>query len=407
MDASSVGDEWNSGEEMTIVLYDQDLNLNTMSDEDLTVKGGTLVPSIQVGEPLSLSATSKLDTTTVVSVDSFSKIARADPAQATANLIVDTGISIVDMYAFVNETDTEVFEYLSYNIKSLLTATGTITDVHVTSSNDVAVHLTAALASVKAQDSLVLDFINPVTATFTDAGTDGFTAAAEFGSTAFAITNAGKITLVQGANVATAIVNDAGLVTTVDSSAGATAFTTGSVTAYQGTGNVLVTFLATTGSQSTEDTTDLAFVVDFFSFGDQVNNAIYRIELEETGDNTGAFEGSAEYVMLNQINYNLAATYNGVNAIQDDVDMIVHLDMTDEDSIRVNYLDLGADGVSTQIADQQAAPTHSGSADLDLDSYKIADTVVVTITDQDLNTDSELVDVYITMMMTLTVIKLV
>ena len=76
--------------------------------------------------------------------------------------------------------------------------------------------------------------------------------------------------------------------------------------------------------------------------------------------------------------------------------MIVHLDMTDEDSIRVNYLDLGADGVSTQIADQQAAPTHSGSADLDLDSYKIADTVFVTINDQDLNTNSELIDVYIT-----------
>jgi len=70
--------------------------------------------------------------------------------------------------------------------------------------------------------------------------------------------------------------------------------------------------------------------------------------------------------------------------------------MTDEDSIRVNYLDLGADGVSTQIADQEAAPTHSGSADLDLDSYKIADTVVVTIEDQDLNTDSELIDVYLT-----------
>ena len=129
MDASSVGDEWNSGEEMTIVLYDQDLNLNTMKDEDLTVQGGTLVPSIQIGTPLSLSSTSKLDTTTVVSVDSFSKIARADPAQGTANLIVDTGISIVDFYAFVDESDAEVFEYLSYNIKSLLTSTGAITGV--------------------------------------------------------------------------------------------------------------------------------------------------------------------------------------------------------------------------------------------------------------------------------------
>ena len=34
--------------------------------------------------------------------------------------------------------------------------------------------------------------------------------------------------------------------------------------------------------------------------------------------------------------------------------------MTDEDSPRINYFDLGADGVSTQIADQLEAPTHSG-----------------------------------------------
>ena len=27
------------------------------------------------------------------------------------------------------------------------------------------------------------------------------------------------------------------------------------------------------------------------------NDAIYRLELEETGDNTGVFEGSMEYVL--------------------------------------------------------------------------------------------------------------
>ena len=70
--------------------------------------------------------------------------------------------------------------------------------------------------------------------------------------------------------------------------------------------------------------------------------------------------------------------------------------MTDEDSPRVNYLDLGADGVSTQIADQVEAPTHSGVVSFDLDNYKIADTVVVTLDDQDMNSDSELIDVYTT-----------
>jgi hypothetical protein len=408
MDATSVGDEWNSREEMTIVLCDQDLNLNTASDEDLTVQGGTLVPSIRIGTPLSLSSTSKLDTTTVVSVDSFSKIARADPAQGTANLIVDTGISIVDFYAFVDESDAEVFEYLSYNIKSLLTSTGAITGLKISSvdtaddNTDNVELLTAALTSTSNQASLVLNVVDPVAVTFTDAGTDGVTVGTELDevtSGQLAAMNDGEVTIVQIHNGTTRTAigtvdsgTDVASITTANSG-----FVTGTnATVYQGSGNVLVTFLAATGIQSTEDTTNLAFVVDFFSFGDQVNNAIYRIELEETGDNTGAFEGSAEYVMLNQINYELQATYDGVNPTQDDVDMIVHLDMTDEDSIRVNYLDLGADGVSTQIADQEAAPTHSGSADLDLDSYKIADTVVVTITDQDLNTDSELIDVYIT-----------
>jgi hypothetical protein len=70
--------------------------------------------------------------------------------------------------------------------------------------------------------------------------------------------------------------------------------------------------------------------------------------------------------------------------------------MTDEESQTINYNDLGADGVTTQIADQQEAPTHNGVVSFDLANYKIADTVVVTLNDQDMNTDTSLIDVYIT-----------
>jgi hypothetical protein len=52
--------------------------------------------------------------------------------------------------------------------------------------------------------------------------------------------------------------------------------------------------------------------------------------------------------------------------------------------------------VETQIADQVAAPSHSGVVSFDSDNYKTADTVVVTLDDQDLNTDSDLLDVYVT-----------
>ena len=69
--------------------------------------------------------------------------------------------------------------------------------------------------------------------------------------------------------------------------------------------------------------------------------------------------------MLNQINIDKPATYTGLATIDQDVDIIIEQDMTDEDSPRVNYLDLGADGVSTQIADQVEAPTHSGVVSFD------------------------------------------
>ena len=52
----------------------------------------------------------------------------------------------------------------------------------------------------------------------------------------------------------------------------------------------------------TESTT---FVLDVFTFGigpdGTVNNAIYRPLLEETSSDSGVFEGTIEYKMLNQI----------------------------------------------------------------------------------------------------------
>jgi len=82
--------------------------------------------------------------------------------------------------------------------------------------------------------------------------------------------------------------------------------------------------------------------LDVFSFGPGINNAIYRILLEETDDNSATFVGSIEYEMLNQINIDKPATYTGLSTIDQDVDIIIEQDMTDEDSPRVNYYDLGA-----------------------------------------------------------------
>jgi hypothetical protein len=36
------------------------------------------------------------------------------------------------------------------------------------------------------------------------------------------------------------------------------------------------------------------------------------MELEETGDNTSEFVGEIEYLMLNQLNRDVATTYSGI-----------------------------------------------------------------------------------------------
>ncbi len=154
---------------------------------------------------------------------------------------------------------------------------------------------------------------------------------------------------------------------------------------------------------STTDGTEYPIVVDFFSFGfegdgeqasERFANQIIRIEAEESGDNTSTFEGELEYVMVNQINIQELDTFADITTISDEPTFIVMEDYTDEDDVRVTYSDLGSDGVVTPVSDQEAAPSHSGVVSLNQDSYKIADTVVITLEDADLNVDSDLIDIF-------------
>ena len=324
MDEASVGDEWNSGESLAVTLVDQDLNKNTLSDEDMTLTTHqTLIPSMQIGSPISLEDDSTFEGATMT-CGTFNKIctiatASSDAGHATVQLTIpDT--TVADYRSLI---DGASFVYLNYDLSEVATSLGTVM--------------------------------------LTDVDGDLVTVAAASGG------NSGYVAL--GA------IKDVGFTDLVETSALAINFT--------------------------EADTPLAAVDDYlyadiFTFGDRNNNAIYRFLLEESDDNSGIFEGDVEFVMLNQINNDLAGTYSGITAVSDSITIIVHEDMTDEDSPRINYLDLGSDGVSTQIADQVAAPSHSGVVTFDSDNYKTADTVVVTVDDQDLNTDSELIDVYIT-----------
>ncbi|RDJ31689.1 MAG: hypothetical protein DWQ18_05560 [Crenarchaeota archaeon] len=394
MDGASVGDEWNSGERIAVTLTDNDANLNALTDEDLDVDNAAvkLIPSIKIGSPITLPTTTTASATLVTvnngtsssgqgetittssTVEAFSQRARTQITTCfnttatfnafdarscnnfSPNFAVNytfTGTTMNTLSDFLNNgTKNSIYHYFNYDIRSITAATNTTDIFHILiqngtgggSAGNVPVNITKSATS-SAQGLIRL--------------------------------NAGGSAGTGGAVVG-------------DSSIG-------------GTGTLEVAFVFNQGATTIANSTALTAVVDFFKFGtdndgidfsDRYNNAIYRAELEETDDNTGVFVGDIEYIMLNQLNTNQSSTYESIRTISDNLQIIVNEDFTDEDSVRINYNDLGADGVTTQIADQQEAPSHSGVVSFDSNTYKIADTVTVTLEDQDLNTDTDTIEIY-------------
>ncbi|MDE1767318.1 MAG: hypothetical protein KGI27_13755, partial [Thaumarchaeota archaeon] len=172
------------------------------------------------------------------------------------------------------------------------------------------------------------------------------------------------------------------------------------------TANIGLLFKFTTsGGNVVLSTSGEPIVADFFSVGligdgsqsaQRINNGIYRYELQETGDNTGVFTGTNQFVMLNQLNIFDPNTYANLRTINHDVFFPAIQDMLQSEARapQITYLDLGQDGVNTQISAQQDIPTHTGVISFDSKTYKIGDTVTITLSDPDLNVNNDLVDIY-------------
>ena len=98
--------------------------------------------------------------------------------------------------------------------------------------------------------------------------------------------------------------------------------------------------------------------------------------------------------MINQLNIIDVATFGGISPISVDASFIVIEDLTGSSAPSVNYLDVDTTGAVTPVTAQEDAPSHSAVVTLNVESFKTADTVTVTLEDLDLNTDSGLPDIY-------------
>ncbi|WP_042684620.1 beta strand repeat-containing protein [Candidatus Nitrosotenuis chungbukensis] len=371
-DEAALGGEWNSGEEIAITLVDGDQNLNTRADEDLDLYNANVtLPAIKIGSPLTLSGVGSGDVAIGTSnaasatggitptVDTYSdrlKIITSAAYTTTSKIFINvtTNYTQDDFSNFIRNASrvnggngNGMFNYFQYDLRSLSNALSGASIQSITVGNASAPR-TFVFSATTTTDFSSSDFQNMI-----DMG-KGF----------------GNLT---------------------DSKFG-------------GTDEIKFGInITTTSTDRTLEAGTYPITLDFLRFGisddgvessERFNDAIYRLELEETGDNTATFAGTVEYIMLNQLNVNQTSTYKGIASIDDEIRMIVGEDLTDEDSVRANFLDVGADGIATQIADQVEAPTHSGVVSFDMSNYKVGDTVTITLQDQDLNTDTDLIDIY-------------
>ncbi len=292
MDESTVGDEWNSGESMTITLTDGDLNLNTASEQTIGFNS-TNIPTIVTGSPVSANNTN------------LARVLTVDLVANNATLGLITGNLIGNM--------TGMEKRVSVNVSDCIGATGWIL-------------------------------------------------------------------------YGTPTVGQNGLVMATDTT------TTSSVKTFSndpvGSQTVILNVIGTS------PTANCNIAVDFMSFGSGVNDAVYRLLLVEDANDSGAFIGSIEYIMLNQLNSDVVADIPEVTTNSDSITMVLAVDHTGTSAPRIQYSDTDSDGQATNIADQADANTHSGTVSFDTGNYKIADTVTVTLVDMDLNLDSSLIDVY-------------
>jgi len=345
--------EWNSGEEIPVTLVDGDANKNSRADEDLDVNNplATLIPALSTGDPFTLgeagvesSTAAKVDWTrlpTTNGVTSDGKLALTGAQNTTASITVQ---KYSERASISNSTNVAI----SSNALVVDLRT-TIADLRQTINNPVGAgfhgfnFLNLDLRSLNASGTFDVYLLN---------------------NTANIINSTGQVASSTGALKIASGVSPQSLTLLNATATNTKLFNTSNTPSSNKVGLMFVN-VGGNFAVSSPDT----IVADFFSYGftndglennERIANQIIRFELEETGDNTSTFAGTLEYIMLNQLNILDQNTYLNLTPIANDPTFIVIEDLDNEDSPRINYNDLGADGVTTQVSAQQAAPAHSG-----------------------------------------------
>ena len=358
------GSSLRAGTEFPIILTDPDQNVNSGARDDLDAfKENVVLPTLELGNPITLENSSdvKFYSDSMDSIILDGKPANSSiPDKNSDRLIIDTssvpngqfekfsfnlGISASKLESIlINPSHSNSFgtNWLNYDLRSF--------------SNDLEVNDFS-------DSSIELHF-------------------GSLGSSALTIVDSGEM-------------SSKGLIHLDDSDVEEISSKSGSV-------YVVINFDSSDDSSGvgniSNEKNKQPIIFDFFSFGivknNDVNNSIYRFELEETSDNSSIFQGTLEYAVTNQLNILDPDFIQTINTIGDEIKFIVTDRLVDEEGISINYSDLDEVGVIITTSTKSDIQTSSGRVLLDSATFRFGQPVTFTLIDPDLNLKSDRIDTY-------------
>jgi len=362
------GSQFKPGQQAQVTLVDNDQNANSGSRDILNVfRSTTIIPTLQLGEPATLEKTSSLKFYTV----------STDPL--TGGFLVDFSIPDKNSDRLIINTSpigTNSFEVISLNLG--ITA-GKLQSLFIDDSlqNNFGTNwLNFDLKSFEQQ--LGISSFSDTSMSLHFGGLPG--------TTIVPILDPGDISSVRGLIQLDDI--DISTINSVPSSSSVFL-----VINFDSSDNTV-----STGMISNEKDSQ-PIVIDFFSFGQknnqEINNAIYRFELEETANNSGIFVGTIEYAVTNQVNIFDPSLITSLRTIDDRIKFLVNNRLIDEKGINIAYSDIAKVGVTISTSTKTDVLTHSGTVSVTSSTFRFGQPVFFVLKDPDLNIKHDTIETYL------------
>ena len=349
------------GKKFPVTLIDPDQNINSESRDHLDVfRDTSLVPTLKIGNPTTLEKASDVQFHSSLNAGDTANSSVSD--KNSARLFIDTSNVAIS-----------TFKQLSLNLGISASSLQSLFIDSSLSNNDGTNWINYDLRSFR-NDFGITDFSDTsITLSF-----------GSLGSLPITIVDSGDLS------------SSHGLIQLDDTDVQ-------QLSSRSGTVYVVINFDSSNdtpvvGSISAEKNKQ-PIIFDLFSFGlsnnNDVNNAIYRFELEETSDNSSKFVGTLEYAVANQLNILDPNFIKTLRTIDNEIKFIVTNRLIDEKGIAISYSDLDKVGVITTTSTKSDISTHSGIVSSGSSTYRFGQSVTITLKDSDLNLKSDVIDIYL------------